>query len=270
MGLRLTKKNSCWQWPTNRAEAGHPHGGESPCRAFTLIELLVVIAIIAILAAMLLPALAMAKQKGKIALCKSNEHQLMLATLMYAADNQDKLPDCAAPGTTTTLGVWAWDVSAYVVTNLYQNAPNQNAFYCPNELYQYNNGGAWTGFTGSSTPPQPYIVTGYIWVFPHSVAGSQLSDYANVRKTTMPKLNSDVTSTELLADFTVYRAGIGSVVYTGLLNPNGNPLLPINTAHMQGYRPAGGNIGFQDGHIEWRKFASMTNIVSSSTLRFTF
>jgi prepilin-type N-terminal cleavage/methylation domain-containing protein/prepilin-type processing-associated H-X9-DG protein len=270
MDFKMPGDYRCSRLLMNRIMTANSQGLKSPRRAFTLIELLVVIAIIAILAAMLLPALAMAKQKGKIALCKSNEHQLMLATLMYAADNQDKLPDCASPGTTTTLGVWAWDVSAYVVTNLYQNAPNQNAFYCPNELYQYNNGGAWTAFTGSSTAPQPYIVTGYIFVFPHSVAGSQLADYTNVRKTTTPKLNSDVTSTEMLADFTVYRAGIGSVVYTGLLNPNGDPLLPVNTAHMQGSRPGGGNIGFQDGHIEWRKFAGMTNIVSAGTLRFTF
>ena len=97
--------------------------------AFTLIELLVVIAIIAILAAMLLPALASAKQKAWKTSCTSNLHQISVAMRMFADDNEELYPESGNDihwgtiDTGTQKPSWMEQIISYAGTTNIYNCP---------------------------------------------------------------------------------------------------------------------------------------------------
>ena len=100
-------------------------------KAFTLIELLVVIAIIAILASLLLPALATAKERGRRSVCRSNLRQMSLATIIYADDNDDKLFNH-----TRDFGDWFTQCISTPMYMAVSNYAGDRVLDCPN-LYPF-------------------------------------------------------------------------------------------------------------------------------------
>jgi prepilin-type N-terminal cleavage/methylation domain-containing protein/prepilin-type processing-associated H-X9-DG protein len=132
----------------------HPTDDFTPFqKAFTLIELLVVIAIIAILAAMLLPALSAAKVRAQGAACMNNTKELALGWTIYAGDNNDKTTQLLDNGSLAgTASIWATNWACGLMNNvstctneltltggeLYPYVNNVNSFKCPGDASTQN------------------------------------------------------------------------------------------------------------------------------------
>jgi prepilin-type N-terminal cleavage/methylation domain-containing protein len=220
--------------------------------AFTLIELLVVIAIIAILAAMLLPALARAKEAAYRAACKSNLHQAGVSLMIIADDNHGLLPDLRFQPYSTAIkipgssgiasGYWPWDLNYTFCTNMMRAGALRATFYCPGNP-AFNADAVWN-FPN-------YRIGGYLWFVPGVGFLAGMSPYwqTNIAGMMVPPsksvLCSDVTGQDVNAVAGINKwshwaaGGLPAKYYQRC-----NHLTPGNL-------PAGNNQVYLDGHVAW-------------------
>ncbi|MDR3378485.1 MAG: DUF1559 domain-containing protein [Verrucomicrobiae bacterium] len=209
--------------------------------AFTLIELLVVIAIIAILAALLLPALASAKQRAWTTSCTSNLRQVGLGMRMFADDNGDTYPESGS-------GIHWGDIDdttkkASWMEQIFPNIGNTNVYNCPANVqlptdmrgpFNYFNGvrAAYVGTDGFTAVrgsailfPSAYVLSGDTCGIPKQTPGEGVGG-------SFDPLDADKD------DYTQNCVGGAA---------NGSPF------ELWQVHSLGQNVLFADGHVRWYK-----------------
>ena len=230
----------------------HSRSAGRGAKAFTLIELLVVIAIISILAAILFPVFAQARERARQTACLSNSKQLAIALTMYTQDYDERLPMYQFPGGTTTYG-WQWAMMPYLKST--------QVLICPSAEKICDLSGASQNYDPTYANPNLGLGSGS-YGYNYAYLGNYSGSAPNYTFATHTLAEVEVASR------TVAFTEITGIMGTELINyptdwgnqrsnqcTAGSPAgKQFATRHM-----GGNNVVFVDGHAKWMKPEQILN-----------
>jgi len=266
-------------------------------QGFTLIELLVVVAIIAILLAVVIPALGKAKDLVKRSICKNNVRQQCLGTILYSEQNEGWVPN-------STAGYWFWDMSFWSTNEISRESGiDYKSFFCPVNRIKNPDDARYWQYWWVTEYPNPgdnlkapmqhrdetkltiqqqrtyYRVLPYMYMFEkYSASGTpQLPQKLETGEngiwiTKIPNLKN-ASSTIMIMD-AVISAANSSTNFSAVMGGGAPGFfgIPDSTNHLSKrtiiggtateYEPEGASVGFADGHVEWRPFEKMLHRIT--------
>jgi prepilin-type N-terminal cleavage/methylation domain-containing protein len=210
---------------------------------FTLVELLVVIAVISILAALLLPVLAIAKDRAVRTKCLSNVKELNMGLIMYAHENNDLFPVAVGDDE-------PYDLPAFLTPQLLGHGATRDIMYDPG-YPDFNNNNNW------NDSPNVTRDIGYVLTFASPTSWIALSNQNSTMRVPNP------SDRVLLAGLVLSAIGQSATDARSRASYNYTQI-PVDASpsllrcpHLNGKMPAGDNQGMMDGRAQWRNFAKM-------------
>ena len=237
-------------------------------QGFTLIELLVVIAIIALLMAILMPALQKVREQGRKIVCSNNQKQIGISFHMYGSDYDNKLP-------LNQGGYWLWDIAYSTTDYIMDTGGDRRTFYCPADptkkpemaiFWQYSQNPQIGSDPDWVVEPETgrdglYRVTSYFWMMdtvqgrPVQTEGEPTKEWVKLLTCKQPASTDLITDATLSTGPDVETASFVEIRSGGLW---ARWQIFDRTNHLtHGSKPIGSNVLFVDGHLEWRRFDDM-------------
>lgn len=224
--------------------------------AFTLIELLVVIAVIGILASLLLPALGGAKERAKRTACLNNLRQFILATHLYAGDNDQRLPR-GGTDNSNEKDTHTPILSSATKTNILKYAQALKSLDCPNLASWMERREGWRDHDDYG------VAIGY-----HYLGGQANTPWPTVADAEdtwiSPQKTTDEPTLTLVADLNVYAHSFQRILAPHTARGPAVQEESYFNTHPEAYQQnpriigaQGGNVGQLDGSVEWKNIAHM-------------